>query len=194
LEEAISWRGAPGERQPGERVEARAAADSSFTIDKAEMFGLFDSTADAVFANAGIFKLAAWRDEKTVLPAAVPHVLDHQKLDETLGIDAERSPRGASEQAERQHDERFSEVAVFGHFLMATAIEHIEPVSIGDRRNMNLDVQAVSVEPMRQVIGGGLADEVGIVVGENVESAQPADWLEGLDAAVRQCGPDWNPE
>jgi hypothetical protein len=46
-------------------------------------------------ADAESFELPPWRQQLAVGFATMPHVLDHQKLDQPLFIEAERAPRVA---------------------------------------------------------------------------------------------------
>jgi hypothetical protein len=50
-----------------------------------------------VRADAESFELPPWRHQLAVGSATMPHVLDHQKLDQALFIEAKRAPCVACE-------------------------------------------------------------------------------------------------
>ena len=57
-------------------------------------------------------------------------------------------------------------------------IENVEPVAVGGWGDMHLDGQPMTTETTGQGISGFLADEVRIIVGEDVKPSQPVWRLE----------------
>src|ERR1051325_8587845 len=107
------------ERKPGERVEAGAATNTMIAIDEAEMLDLLYGRGDVMVANAELHELIPRREQVAVFLAALPHMLDHQEVEQPARIDAERTPRLAFEQIAGKFDEL---LAIHGrHPLLSTS-------------------------------------------------------------------------
>ncbi len=59
---------------------------------------------------------------------------------------------------------------------------------------MNFDCEPGAAESLCERIGRGLADEMRVMIGEDVETPQACRRREGFDAVGADRGPDRNPE
>ncbi len=62
--------------------------DAALAVDQAGVLGLIDRRRDETRVDTERNKLALWREQPTVFPAAMTHMLDQQKIDQPARMDA----------------------------------------------------------------------------------------------------------